>query len=673
MTEPREPVDRLDQWDRRRVRSSTGILDELNRAGLLDPADIHVATRLCVLGDESDELVRVAVALAVRAVAQGSVCVDLAAATAEIHETRPGLRLPEPREWLARLAESALVSVRPDLARQSGEGPPLRALEPRSRPIVAEFGLLYLDRYHRLELQIHDDLIQRATGPRPLVHEATLTASLDRVFPPPGYVEQRHAAAHAARSWTTVLTGGPGTGKTTTVAGLLGVLLDQAQRADASLSIALTAPTGKATARLAESVQTEVARLPAMDQARLRGLPALTLHRLLGWVPDNATRFHHHRGNRLKYDVIVVDETSMVDLLLMGRLLEAVRPDARLILVGDPDQLTSVGAGAVLSDLVQGFAGAAPSAGASRADRAQSDRAPTGRPQSDGAQSDGAQSDGAQSDGAQSDGTRTGRGAPSPVVTLSTTHRFGTEIGELAAALRRGDADRALAALRAGGERVAFIETDQPAEVLRPLMMPVALTIRQAALGGDAPAALAALGEHRLICAHRDGPSGVAYWNRQVEQWLAEATGQDHWPLWYAGRPLLVTRNDYSLGIYNGEVGVCVRSPSGALRGLIGGSDGILSFATTRLTEVTTMHAITVHKSQGSQAAAVTVLLPPEDSRLLTRELLYTAVTRAERTVRVVGSEAEVRAAIGRRARRASGLAARLGTPGARIGVPGQR
>ena len=169
-----------------------------------------------------------------------------------------------------------------------------------------------------------------------------------------------------------------------------------------------------------------------------------------------------------------------------------------------------------------------------------------------------------------------------------------------------------------------------------------------------------ALHQHRLICAHRDGPFGVAHWNRQVERWLAEQTGQDYWPTWYAGRPLLVTRNDYALRIYNGEIGVCVEAPDGTLRGLINGSDGVLNFATTRLAEVQTMHALTVHKSQGSQAAEVTVLLPPEDSRLLTRELLYTAVTRAERKVRLVGSEAEVRAAVLRQAVRATGLRQRL-------------
>ncbi len=599
-----QPVEFVDAWDHRRVPSSVGLLATLNDAGLLQPVDIHVAGRLSQLAGEADEAVILAAALAVRSVSQGSVCVDLASAVADIQEVLPDLVLPDPQEWLSRVDASPLATT---------------------GALKIEFGLLYLERYHHLERQVCADLLERSSNSPPPVDEAVLAASLDRVFPATGYDEQRLAAARAARAWTTVLTGGPGTGKTTTVAGLLSTLLDQAKHQGVRLSIALTAPTGKATARLSESVQREVASLPAGDQGPLRGLPALTLHRLLGWVPGNATRFKHDRSNRLKYDVIVVDETSMVDLLMMGRLLEAVRPEARLILVGDADQLSSVGAGAVLADLVAGFE-----------QPLDSDREPSG--------------------------------PDSLVVSLRTTHRFGAEIGDLATALRIGDADAVVAALRAGGDSVEFIETGDPAEVLKVTLLTAAIEVRAQALSGDAEAAMVALNEHRLICAHRDGPYGVAHWNRQVERWLAEEAGQDYWPpgnhgQWYAGRPLLVTRNDYALGIYNGEIGVCVQSVEGPLRGLISGSERLLDFATTRLTEVTTMHAMTVHKSQGSQAKEVTVLLPPEDSRLLTRELLYTAVTRAQQRVRLVGSEAEVRAAVARQAVRATGLRQRLQSP----------
>ncbi|HEX6150320.1 exodeoxyribonuclease V subunit alpha [Nocardioides sp.] len=583
MTELFEPTDAADP---RLAATADGLLGRFNAAGLLTSADVHVARRLTALAGDTDELVALAVAAATTVIQRGSVGVDLAGA----HELAPDLPWPDPAAWHDAVAASALVE-------QGG--------------LRLAHGLVYLDRYHRLEEQVFTDLTDRADRPPPEVDEPALARALTRVFPDDQYAEQRDAIAAAAHRWTTVLTGGPGTGKTTTVAGLLAVLADQAAVRGHRLSIALAAPTGKAAARLQESVDHETARFPAGDQARLAGLESLTLHRLLGFRPDNSTRFRHHRHNRLKYDVVVVDESSMVELMLMGRLLEALRPDTRLILVGDPDQLSSVGAGAVLGDLVKGYA--------ARAD--------------------------------------------SPVVALTTNHRYGEEIGRLAVALRDGDADAVMDVLRAGGDRVSFVETDDAEPVLKPDLVEAATALRAAAEAGDDAAALAELDRHRLICAHRDGPRGVAHWNRQVERWLAQATGQDFWPRWYPGRPVLVTSNDYGLGIYNGETGVVVRRPDGELRGLIPSSGGtVLDFATTRLAEVETMHALTVHKSQGSQVDHVTVLLPAEDSRLLGRELFYTAVTRARQSVRVVGTEAEVRAAVARRAVRATGLAERLRT-----------
>ncbi len=373
------------------------------------------------------------------------------------------------------------------------------------------------------------------------------------------------------------------------------------------MRVAMAAPTGKAAARLQEAVHDAAGKLAPADRARLAGLQAGTLHRLLRTHPGNSTRFRHDRHNRLPHDVIVVDETSMVSLTMMARLLEAVRPDARLILVGDPDQLSSVDAGAVLSDLVRGFDG--------RAD--------------------------------------------SPVAALRTTHRYGTEIGTLAEALREGDADAVVAALSAGHTAVEWIRDEDPATQIRATSLDVALAARDAAASGLADKALAALDRHRLLCAHRDGPYGVRHWNRRIEQWITAETGDPLYESAYVGRPLLVTANDYALGVYNGDVGVVI-DRNGTRRVALIAGDGPLEVAPSRLGDVDTMHAMTIHKSQGSQADVVTVLLPDEDSRLLTRELFYTAVTRAKERVRVIGPESAVRAAVGHRARRATGLARRL-------------
>lgn len=581
MTAPLEATaDRLpDPMDWRQVPAATGLLATFNAAGVLNAADVHVAQRCCALAEEPSDVVALAVALAVRALREGSVCVDLSTVADDIGDGG-GLPWPAPDELVTAVAGSSLTgtAIRLDHGR-----------------------LVYLDRYWREEQQVCTDLLALSAHASP----AITGTELERLFPPTRFAEQRAAAQLALTQPVTVLTGGPGTGKTTTVARLLALLAQAAH--PARLRIALAAPTGKAAARLQEAVTAEVATLEPADQARLSGLRAVTLHRLLGRRPDSASRFKHHRGNRLPHDVIVVDETSMVSLTLMARLLEAVRPDARLLLVGDPDQLTSVQAGAVLADLVDGLAD-----------------------------------------------------HPSiKIAALRTTHRFGAAIGGLAEAIRSGDTDQVLTLLRAGDPAIEFVEDADPAATLRPVLAGHALKVREYALLGAGDDGLAAMDEHRLLCAHRDGPYGVRHWNRQVERWITDETGQATWSPWYPGRPLLVTANDYALGIYNGDTGLVTAGPDG-VQVHIAGATATQQFSPSRIVDVETMYALTIHKSQGSQADEVTVILPPADSRLLTRELFYTAVTRAKKKVRIVGSADEVRAAVARQALRASGLRDRL-------------
>ncbi|MEN8671608.1 exodeoxyribonuclease V subunit alpha [Nocardioides sp.] len=593
MTEIFEPVG---DFDRRlalgaAAAAGAGLVHDFNVAGVLEASDVHVASRLADLGGldaARDASVVLAVALAVRAVRAGSVCVDLSTVAA----LAPGLAWPDPEAWAREIGGSALV-----------EAGVLRL----------EGGLVYLDRYHRLETQVCADLLARVRAEAPVVDEAALSAALPRISDDHLSDEQREAVVRTVRQSTTVLTGGPGTGKTTTVARMLVLLADQAHARGERLSVALAAPTGKAATRLQEAVVGELAGLDPADRDRVGKPEAMTLHRLLGWRFDNQTRFRHDRSNRLKYDVVVVDETSMVELTMMGRLLEAVRPTSRLVLVGDPRQLTSVGAGAVLSDIVAGFEGPSDAAGQG-----------------------------------------------SPVVSLTTNFRSTRDILELSEALRIGDADAVLERLRAPSDEVDFVETTDPGPALRSEAVASALAVRTAAEAGDPAAAVAALDHHRLLCAHREGPYGVRAWNKQVERWVTEETGQPVYGEWYVGRPLLVTSNDHTLEIYNGETGAAVRLPDGRLRAWISGSERLRDFAPGRLEAIETMHAMTIHKSQGSQAERITVLLPEADSRLLTRELFYTAVTRAQRHVTVVGTEAAVRSAVTTPAQRATGLVERL-------------
>ncbi|MGH2950238.1 MAG: AAA family ATPase, partial [Solirubrobacteraceae bacterium] len=388
----------LDPYDVRRVLRGDGLLREFNDAGVLAAADVHVALRLAALGGERDEWVALAAALAVRGPRLGHVFVDLATIrdTATVEADEPvdlsGLPWPAAEAWTERVAASGLVAV--------GEKD-----ADSSRPLRLAGTWLYLDRYWREERQIAADLRALGEAPPAGVREDLLADGLARLFTDD---RQRLAAESAVRRRLAVVAGGPGTGKTTTVARIVAVLLEQAPATTGSspLLVALAAPTGKAAARLEEAVHEEAATLAVAEPVRagLRSLKASTLHRLLGWRPDSRSRFRHHRANRLPHDVVVVDETSMVSLSLMARLVEAVRPDARLVLVGDPGQLTSIEAGAVLGDIVAG--------------------------------------------------------AREGVVVLERVHRFGGGIARLAEAIRRGDAGAVLEALAGEPEGVTWIPVD---------------------------------------------------------------------------------------------------------------------------------------------------------------------------------------------------------------------
>ena len=609
-----------DDYDVQLVTGATGLLGRFNVAEVLGAADVHVATRLGDLAGEVDEEVLLALALTVRGVRGGSVCIDLS----DVARIEPTIHWPEPTAWAAKVRASPLV------------GP--------GRPLRWDMDLLYLDRYWRQEEQVLSDLVARETQLPPSVDADRLAAALDRLFEAGS--DQRLAGEVATRRWTTVLGGGPGTGKTTTVAALLAVLHDQH---GPGLRVALAAPTGKAAARLQQAVQQVTAGFGSLDRERV-GLPtASTLHRLLGFRPGDGTRFRHDRDNRLPHDVVVVDETSMLSLTMMARLLEAVRPDARLVLVGDPDQLASVEAGAVLSDLVAGLtARALPHAPAHR--RAHEAIA-SGR-SGDDRTGDRLSNDDRHGEPSSGDGRQ-------GVVVLRRTWRFSGAIAELAAAVRAGDGDAALEVLGRGDEALSLGESDTD---VRTDVVEAAGAIRQAAKAGDAAAALAHLDKHRLLCAHRTGPFGVDAWSRRIERWLAEVPGDPREGDWYVGRPLLITVNSYALGLYNGDTGVVVRMADGTVRAVFPRGNEYVDFATSRFSDIQTVHAMTVHRSQGSQFRRVTVILPPADSPLSTREMLYTALTRAEHHVRLVGTPMELRAAVERPAARASGLRLRLAT-----------
>ncbi|MDR0782892.1 MAG: exodeoxyribonuclease V subunit alpha [Propionibacteriaceae bacterium] len=535
----------------------------------LSAQTLRVARHLGYLYGEEREIVITATACAIAALAAGSVCFELSG--------------PDGFEWRQALESSPLVSAQLD------------------RPLVLDGMSVYLTRYWMEQARIVDWIFSRTiTNPNPSASDdPSLQAALDRYFPDPS--DQRDAAKQASQHSFCVIAGGPGTGKTTTVAGLLAVM---ASTTSTPLRVILAAPTGRAAARLEQAVRENLAGFGDLDPD-LR-YSSGTLHRVLGLKPWGPPTMH--AAHPVPADVVVVDEASMLSLHLMSLLLDAIAPTTRLILVGDPDQLASVEAGAVLADIVA------------------------------------------------SDVTV-------PVTRLTHTYRFGGAIADLAETIRVGDAESALAILAGNPDEIEWIPTPaasaspEALQGLRETATNQGRALIEAASAGEMERALTLLDSHRLLVGHRHGLVGVSYWTRQVRGWIAPGT---EWTgHWYPGMPVLITGNDDLLGIYNGDSGVIVEK-AGEL--LLAVGDGV----TTRLITPDLiqswepLYASTIHKSQGSQFNTVSLILPPATTALLTRELFYTAVTRAKTFLCVIGDPDSVRHAITSPALRASGLALKL-------------
>lgn len=565
-------------------------LATLEDGSFVSAGDALIARRIVsVVGDQDDTWAAAVLALAIRSVRDGSTALALDSLAGM--STQGDRDDDELQTTITTIGDLLTPPSAPHLADE------LRASQLVARSVMhVEDDVVYLDRYVRDERIIAELLRERTVA---AVDDEALTRARGALADRRLDAAQREAVESALRSPTTVLTGGPGMGKTYTVAAML--VAARAALGD-DTRIALAAPTGKAAARMAESLR---------EAGVLADNDALTLHRLLGFDARNRQRFVHGRANPLPHDVVVVDEASMVSLSLMARLLEALKPSARLVLVGDPDQLVSVEAGSVLGDLVDGL--------------------------------------------------------DAEVVRLVTHHRLTAGRAAVAEAFRRCDDDarpasaRVLDAIDRPQDGVEFLETDDPTLEMLPHLLESAWRLREVAMTGDSEAAVAQLRAGRLLAAHRTGPYGVARWNRLIEQALAERAPEVAAHAMYVGRPVLVTKNERALGLFNGDSGVVVRR-DGALLVAIETATGVREFSPWRLADLVTMHALTVHKAQGSQAEHVTVLVPPVGSRLLNREMIYTALTRATDRLTVVGSREAIVTAVETPTLRASGLGRRLRT-----------
>lgn len=640
--------------------------DDLAQAFAQQMRDLHLELSGAVV--EADT-VALAARHASRAASSGHSCVavrDIAAADAAADladdgiEPRLGARFaldaPAAGAWLAALARSPVVAMAAD--RNAASASP-QAFQEAFRPLVLDHGgLLYLYRYWDYERRLAARLIEFDCA-EPFGSDAARTQLLRQLFEGapapsigrddklPGHAhpdQQRSAAATALTRRLCIISGGPGTGKTTTVVKILAMLLSLAP----ALRIALAAPTGKAAARMQESIRRQLADLRIAEAVKDR-LPseAYTVHRLLGYVPGKV-QFWHRRERPLPFDVVVVDEASMLDLALAAKLLDALPGHGRLILLGDQDQLASVETGAVFAEIC------------------------TAR------ESDGA----AEVSQETIDSPAHDRGLADSVIRLTHSFRFSASggIGKLARCVNDGDAGAALLYL---ADSVAATAAGLRWEATVPKALALARILIEgyrayidtcidaiygnAIRGEGAPAAvLAAFERYRVLCAVREGEQGAARLNAAIGEHFRAALALDHdSPEWFPGRPVLVTRNDYVIKVFNGDVGVVLPAPGGDL--LVHfptGDGGTRTVARARLPDCETAFAMTIHKAQGSEFDGVDIVLPVRDNRsdnrLLTRELLYTALTRARTQARLWAPPDIVAAAIERRTRRYSGLALRL-------------
>ncbi|MEN5117566.1 exodeoxyribonuclease V subunit alpha [Luteimonas sp. TWI662] len=615
------------------------LLAALQRSGALRALDFELAQRLRRLAPETPDAVLAAAALASLAVANGHAGFDPA---------RPRLLVdtdldwPAPDAWYALLRETRWVGRPADPLAPSATDVPL-VLEPAD----AAGGLLYLRRYREYEAGLAAGLRRIAAQPLDAADPPSVGDPFATLFPDAqtGDDRQARAAALALRRALLLVTGGPGTGKTTTIARLLVLRIAQALRGGRPLPrIALAAPTGRAAERMAESlrraVQGFVGTLDPELRAALPGaLPdtASTLHRLLGTVPDSPA-FRHHAANPLPLDLLVVDEASMVDLPLMAKLVDAVADRTQLILLGDADQLPSVEAGDVLAAILA----AAGPGHAVQADDARALQPLLGT--------------------ATPVDPATGR-LHGHRVQLQRGYRqhAGFDLAPLADAARDGDADTVLSLLRGGRLRGVHFHEDM-SDALDAHQDTLLAHWRSLAEAPDPAAALAQSQRLRLLTAVREGPQGARGLNAQIEA-LLSGRRLGPAPAWFHGRLLLITENSYRHRLFNGDIGICWRDGADTpMAWFAGDAPGeVRAFHPAALPAHESAFAMTVHKAQGSEFDEVWLQLPRHDSRVLSRELIYTAITRARSRLHIAGSAQVLRDALARHAVRMSGLAWRLG------------
>ncbi len=612
---------------------TTDTIRRLYQKGYLNDIDVFFANFITDLSTNDDQDIRLAAALVSHATGRGDTYLDLASVAGKplFREFDPEETAKHPQllTWAQKLRQSPAVG-------SPGDFRPL-VLDPKNR--------LYLYRYWDYEKKLSDSIINRARSRSKKVDTNLLKDGLNRLFPNSNNDEvnwQKIAAVIATFKRFCVITGGPGTGKTFTVAKILALLAEQAK--GETFRVLLAAPTGKAAAKIGESIQAAKATL-SCSPAILNAIPSetFTIHRMLKPIPGSPY-FHHNAENPLEADVVVVDEVSMVDLALMSKLAEALHLDTRLILIGDKDQLASIEAGSVLGDIC----------GGDTVDKFSNDFCKTYEEVTE------------EQFYLSANMRQQSVGLYDCMVELKKSYRFvgSSGIGELSRAVNMGDVETALSVLHKEKDRIGWEKIIKPQDLARAIARIIVDGYANCLKESDPTRALEELDRFKILCAVKISPFGVQAINRLAEQILRQkgliAPADAAENPWYKGRPVLITCNDYRLGLYNGDMGITLASPDPDSREMSvffpGDSGEPRRFSPQRLPDHDTVYAMTVHKSQGSEFETVLLILPDRDYPVLTRELLYTGVTRARKKVLIWGTKDIITATILRKIERTSGL-----------------
>lgn len=585
--------------------------------------DIYFAKFIQRLSEKKDPMLFLTLAFLSRETSAGHICLDLSEhAGKQLIDKDKSIVFPTFPEWQKNLMAVSAVG-------RPGEKKPV---------ILDESGRLYLFRYWQYETDLAEALIKRTKTEHSLQDSSFSLEMIKKYFPDTenGSPDmQKVAALTALLKKFCIICGGPGTGKTTAVAKILALMLEYRQK---ELRIALAAPTGKAADRLQKAITSSKTELPCSEKI-ISCIPetASTLHRLLGTIP-NASSFRYNKDNLLPHDVIVIDEASMIDLPMLSKTFSAAGPETSIILIGDKDQLASVESGAALGDIctknaVNFFSSDHCSAfknyaGIEIISSSKKTRLPV---------------------------------LSDCIVELNKNYRFKnkSEIFKLSSAINKGDVNETLAVLEDAHDDVSHIQTSFQAHIKTHLSNIITENFLSFIKAPSCEIALQLLEHFRILCALRKGPFGTMGINSVIEKKLVEMNQINPDSRFYHGRPVMITQNDYSLKLFNGDTGIIFNDPDkkGETKAYFKENDNsIRSFHPSALPEHETVYAMTIHKSQGSEFNNVMLVLPEKESPVLTRELLYTAVTRTKENIQIIGSEKIISYAVSRNIERRSGL-----------------